>query len=96
MGAGDDDIIFQNPNHQRSRLSVVSATHSRRETSSLWTKALNSLADDTLGPMGTGSAGGRGVVGIHVTREVVYGDVALQRVDPAPTRRRSGKPCELV
>ncbi|KAF5363448.1 hypothetical protein D9756_001011 [Leucocoprinus leucothites] len=94
MSGNDHDIIFRNPsfvNRERTRLSVVSV--GRRETTSLWTKALDSLADETLGACPTT---GRGVVGIHVTREVVYGDVPMHRVDQPPKRRTSMKPSALV
>jgi hypothetical protein len=95
---GDDhDIVFRSASalgRERTRLSIVStATPSRRELSSSWAKALDSLADETLG---VGSMEGRYVAGIQITREVVYGDVPLQRLDQAPTHQTSMKSCALV
>ncbi|KAJ3561483.1 hypothetical protein NP233_g10166 [Leucocoprinus birnbaumii] len=79
----DDDIRFRNPtflSRERTRRSLVSL--GRQDTSSLWTKALDSLVDETLGAGPTDGLGGVG--GIQVTREVVYGDVPMRRMSMKP------------
>lgn len=51
MGTSDDDVIFHNPNHddhEQTQAMFVSPTHSWQETSSVWGRALNSLADESL------------------------------------------------